>query len=182
MLRIIFTSWTFIALLVSAVTTAMQIEPAIYVIMMIMDSHDTFSVALSVGLTFLILESPILLLATIIVIYYRFKNKLPDTIGKTGISLLRKSKLMDALYVFDVYIDNKLKGKIVNGQTIFIELLSGKHNIKIKSGKRKSNELEVEVHKGEIHKTMVIIIPAVNKTIFPKYSSSFNLYVLTSYS
>ncbi len=182
MLRIIFVTWILIALLVSLVSTILQIEPAIYVILMIVDNHDTFSMTLSFAITFLILLSPILVLAFIIMQYYRIKYKMPDTTGKTGISVYRKKKLMDAFYAFDVFVDNEKKGKIVNGQTIFVELFSGKHIIKIKSGKRKSNELEVEVKLGEIKKTMVSINPAVNKTIFPQASSSFNVYLLTSIS
>jgi hypothetical protein len=182
MIRIIITVWTIIALVTAVVTTIMQIEPAIYVILMITDSHNTFSVALSVGITFLILISPVLVFAVIMIFYYRLKYKMPDTTGKTGISVFRKSKLMDAFYPFDVFVDNEFKGKIVNGHTIFVEIFSGSHTIKIKSGKRHSNELQMEVKKGEIIKTMVSINPAVNKTIFPHLTGSFNTYLLTSVS
>lgn len=182
MIRSIITAWVLVALIIAIVSTIMQIEPAIYVILMIMDSQDKFSIVLSVGITFIILISPVLILSVIMMFYYRLKYKMPDTTDKTGISVYRKSKLMDALYAFDVYVDNELKGKIVNGQTIFMEKFSGKHKIIIKSGKRKSNELEVEIKTGEVMKTMVSINPAVNKTLFPQHTGSFNTYLLTTLS
>ncbi len=182
MYRIICVTWTLLALIVSLVTTILQIEPAIYVIDMIMGNDYTFYVFLAFGITFLILESPILLLAISVIFYYKLKYKMPDITGKTGISIYRKNRLMDGLYPFEIYIDNELKSKIVVGQTIFIEKFSGLHKILVKSGKRKSNELEVEIKNGEIFKTMININPLVNKRLFPQQSKSFNVYTLTKIS
>lgn len=171
--------WILAALIVSLVTTVLQIEPALWVINLIVNNDNTFYIFLAFGITFLMLVSPIILIAFVVILYYLFKNKIPENTNKTGISIFRKRRLMDGLYVFDVYINNELKTKIVNGQNIFIDAKSGIYRVIIKSGKRTSNELKVEVNIGKVNKIILDINPKVKKAFFPQQVGFSNIYQLT---
>jgi hypothetical protein len=95
------------------------------------------------ALTALLLLVPGFIFFVIISFLRRSKNVIPDLTGKTGILLRRNRALYNAAYSFDVIIDGVKKGKLGNGQSLFVELTSGKHEVAIDGFKSSQSEFDV---------------------------------------
>jgi len=179
-MRIFAITWMLAALTVAVVTTILQLEPALWIINLILDSENQFLIIVPLGITFIILISPLLLAALFMVLFRRLKKRIPDIKGKTGITVARANKWFDVFYVFDVLVDDVIRDKVAAGHMVFIEEKAGKHRIIIKNGNRTSNELEVMVNKGEICQTKLLINPAIYKSIFPSIKKNSNTYILSA--
>lgn len=119
------------ALVVAILTTIMQVQPSLmFIDMLTVDGK--FPATLVYLLTALLFLLPGFLLLIAISYLRRKKNVIPDTTGKTGIILKRKRALYNAAYNFRVIVDGAEKGTVGNGQSIFVELVSGNHTISIK--------------------------------------------------
>ncbi len=119
------------ALVVAAYTTIVQVQPSL-IFIELLTTYGKFPATLVYLLTALLLLLPGFLILTVISYLRRKKNIIPDTTGKTGIILKRKRALYNAAYNFRVIVDGAEKGTVGNGQSIFVELVSGNHTISIK--------------------------------------------------
>jgi hypothetical protein len=129
--RIFGISYAIAALVIAVFTTILQVQPSLIFIEML-TMNGKFPATLVFLLTALILLLPGFLILISISYLRRKKNVIPDTSGKTGIILKRNRALYNAAYNFRVIIDGVEQGIVGNGQSIFIELVSGKHTVSIK--------------------------------------------------
>ncbi|MBK6526711.1 MAG: hypothetical protein IPG07_14885 [Crocinitomicaceae bacterium] len=129
--RIFGISYAIAALAIAAFTTILQVQPSL-IFIELLTTYGKFPATLVYLLTALLLLLPGFLILISISYLRRKKNIIPDTTGKTGVILKRKLALYNAAYNFRVMVDGAEQGTVGNGQSIFVELVSGKHRISIK--------------------------------------------------
>ncbi len=129
--RIFGISYAIAALAIAAFTTILQVQPSL-IFIELLTTYGKFPATLVYLLTALLLLLPGFLILISISYLRRKKNIIPDTTGKTGVILKRTLALYNAAYNFRVMVDGAEQGAVGNGQSIFVELVSGKHTISIK--------------------------------------------------
>lgn len=171
--RIFGISYAIAALVIAVYTTILQIQPGLFFIeMLTMDGK--FPATLVFLLTALLLLLPGFLILIAVSYLRRKKNIIPDTTGKTGVILKRKRALYNAAYNFRVLVDGAQQGTVGNGQSIFVELVSGKHSISIKGFDSSKFEfdlkfatvlnLETQVKEEGIRANIIIVVADENAT------------------
>jgi hypothetical protein len=166
LVRIFGISYAITALVVAVFTTILQVQPSLVFIEML-TMNGKFPATLVFLLTALLLLLPGFLILITVSFLRRKKNIIPDATGKTGVILKRKRALYNAAYNFSVIVDGTEYGTLGNGQSIFVELVSGKHNISIKGFETSTFEfdlkfarvlnLETQVREAGIRANIVIV-------------------------
>lgn len=167
LMRTLGISYAIGALVVAIVTTLLQVQPSlIFIEMLTMDGK--FPATLVFLLTALLLLLPGFFILIAVSYLRRKKNIIPDTTGKTGVILKRKRALYNAAYNFRVIVDGTEQGTVGNGQSIFVELVSGKHSISIKGFESSKFEfdlkfatvlnLETQVKEEGIRANIIIVV------------------------
>lgn len=141
--RIFGISYAIVAMVIAGATTVLQVQPALVFIDMLTVSGK-FPGSLVFLLTALLILIPGVLILVIVNLLQRKKNVIPDTTGKTGVILKRTRALYNAAYNFRVILDGVEQGTVGNGQSIFLELTSGKHVISIKGFKTSDYEFDLK--------------------------------------
>lgn len=166
--QIVGISYAIVAVATALAVTILQVHPALFFIkMLVIDGK--FPATVVFLLTALLLLIPGIAGFMLISYIRRSKNAIPDLTGKTGIILLRKRALYNAIYNFHVLVDGNKVGSIGNGQSLFVELTKGHHKIEIRNFK--SSIYEFDLKFGNILKLVtqvkeqgikaeVIIIPS----------------------
>lgn len=129
--RIFGISYALAALVIAITTTILQVQPSL-IFIELLTMNGKFPATLVFLLTALLLLLPGFLILFTISYFRRKKNVIPDTTGKTGVILKRRRALYNAAYNFRVIVDDAEQGSVSNGQSIFVELVSGQHRISIK--------------------------------------------------
>ena len=144
--------WIIVALVISFVTTFLQIEPAYTFIRIFEDSEGRYRLFIVIGITFILLVLPLLIIMIINILIQNGKNKMPDDFnGKTGIIIKREKELTYAALMYAVHINTEQKAKLGMGKSVFIELVPGTYSVQILLGKKiHSPEISVQVEQGEI--------------------------------
>ena len=154
-LRLFSILYAITALVVAVVTTVAQTQPALFFIELTL-SDGKFPITLVFLLTALLLLLPGLLLIQVIGLLNRPKNEIPDITGKTGIILHRKRILQSGIYIYPVLLDGEKRGRLGNGQSIFLEASSGQHTIKL--GGIKSSEYSFDLPHGKVLKLETCLV------------------------
>ena len=147
-MRIFAAVYCFVVLVVALVTTFMQVQPALFFIDLLTGSDNKFPATLVILLTFSVFLFPLLIIVLVLRSLNKNKNQMPDTTGKTGIIVRRKSALSNALYDSGIIVDGQLKSSVSNGKATFIELSYGSHHVQVKS--HKSAEINIDLNMGEV--------------------------------
>lgn len=144
--------WIIVSVLVSISTTILEAQPALTFIRIFTDSVGRYHLIGVVGLTFVALLLPLLLVMGISNFIQNKKNKMPtDFTGKTGIVVEREKELSNAALMYDIFINTEQKAKLGMGKSTFIELQPGTHTLQIKLGKNiYSPEISVQLEQEKI--------------------------------
>lgn len=141
--RIFGITYAIVAMALAVATTILQVQPALFFIEML-TMNGKFPMSLVLLLTALLILLPGVLTLFLITLLRRKKNVIPDITGKTGVILKRTRALYNAAYNFRVILDGVEQGTVGNGQSIFVDLTSGKHVISIKGFKTSDYEFDLK--------------------------------------
>jgi hypothetical protein len=147
-MRIFGMSYALIALIVAAITTFMQVQPALFFIDLLTGSDNKFPATAVFLLTALMLLLPLIPVLMVINRGNKKRNEMPDITGKTGIIVRRKKSLSNALYDSAILVDGQFKSSVSNGKSTFIELAYGHHHVQVKG--HKSAEISIDLKMGEV--------------------------------
>jgi hypothetical protein len=145
--RIFGITYAIAAMVVAVLTTILQVQPSLFFIEML-TVNGKFPLTAVFLLTALLILLPGLLIIIVINFLRRQKNVIPDTTGRTGVILHRKRALYNAAYNFKVIMDGAVCGTVGNGQSLFVELTSGRHVISIKGFE--SSRFEFDLKFGSV--------------------------------
>ncbi len=122
--KLLFT-YLILAALFTFYATIQEIQPALFFIdIMAPNSGDTYSVTLTLLLTFLLFLAPIVLIQLVM----KTLRKKPDKVvgpNRTGVFVTRQKRLQSALLGIPVFINSKKVGIVENGETAFFDVPSG---------------------------------------------------------
>ena len=146
--------WLIASAIIAAVTTILQVEPALTFIHIFASSDGSFIIIIPLGLSFLLFVLPLLLIMVMRNFIYNSRNKFPiDLSDKTGIIVDRQRELSNAALLYNVYIKNEEQGRVGMGKKVFIELDPGEYTVQLRLGKKMySNELHFSIQPLEIIK------------------------------
>lgn len=165
--------WIVIAGIISLYTTFLEVEPARTSIRLFTDDFDRYSLIAVLGLTFILVLLPLLL---VMLIYYFIqhkihnKHKMPnDFTGKTGIVIKRKKELTNVALMYGIFINSEQKTKLGIGKSAFVELEPGIYSIQVKLGiKIYSPQIFVQLEhekilsyhtKADFSKSITMLVP-----------------------
>jgi hypothetical protein len=150
------------AFVIGAVSTYKQIQPALFWIDLFAPNEgDTYSIKVVAGLTILTLMAPLVLIMILVHLIRKsieakaIKNVDP---GQTGIWVNRKTSFQSAFVDIPFYINNTRESMIYNGASKFFPQTPGLARVRAGNGKRASQELTLDLKKGQQVKTELEVV------------------------
>jgi hypothetical protein len=138
--------YVILALIFSATTVILQIEPATTVISWVVESDGSFKIIIPLAILFLGSLLPLFLIMLIWNIFSKKKGAFPtELLDQTGVIIKRDKGLYGAIFPIDVLADGQKVASVSMGQQRAVNLPIGNHLLQVKAMGKASGDLEIEV-------------------------------------
>lgn len=146
-----------VAAIIAIASTILQTQPALFVIDYLTEFDGKYFVKLTVLLTLGLLLIPLIFIILLLRLFERGpKNEMPQSLaGKSGILVIRKKQLQDAIYTMKVLVNGEVKSGVTNGKKTFVELVPGNYKVFVKGGVNSSAVITVELEKNQVKEFFV---------------------------